>query len=312
MNALLKMHRGFLPGRHELAGLAAHAANMRIVFARLSHEYQVNDSVSRFFGRGLEFEELRAYQPGDDVRSIDWRATARTGRPHVKKYREERQQVLILMLEVRKSMLFGSGQTTKCAQAVRVAALLAYAMKHRHHRVGVLLWGDFGSLAIEPAAAADTLNRLLDALSGDSHSMNMLTGTITADAGASDLIRYTERMPRGRKLAFISDFMQWQADEWQLIGRLRQRHETCAVQITDPREETMPDVGLARMTDMSGDDMIVVDSGSQACRDAYAACWKLHLESLQQRLNEVAIPLRRISTRDGVAALTRHITDLAI
>jgi len=300
MKALLAMHRAFLPDRNELARLAKHAARMRMAFSRLSQEYQVNDSASRFFGRGLEFEELRAYQPGDDVRSIDWRATARTGRPHVKKYREERQQVLMLVLEVRESMLFGSGRTSKCAQAVRVAALLAYAMKHGHHRIGILLWGDFGSLAIPPSPAADSLNRLLDALSGG-----------LADTVAEvDWVRHLETMPRGRKLAFISDFMQWQPEAWHALDRLRQRHETCAVHISDPREETMPDIGLVRITDVGGEEMIVIDSSRQACREAYACCWQAHMQTLRQHFAEAATPLSCVSTRDGVSVLTQCISSL--
>ncbi len=300
MHSLLMMHREFLPGRNELATLAAHAARMNVAFARLSQEHQVNDSASRFFGRGLEFEELRAYQPGDDVRTIDWRATARTGRPHVKKYREDRQQVLMLALEVRESMLFGSGCTSKCAQAVRVAALLAYAMKHGNHRIGILLWGDFGTLILPPAAAAESLNRLLDALAGG-----------IANAGAdTDWARHLETMPRGRKLVLISDFIQWQASDWHLLGRLRQRHECCAVHISDPREQTMPDVGLARITDMAGAEMMVIDSSRQSCRDAYANCWQAHMETLRRHFAEAAMPLRCVSTGDAMSSLTQRISGL--
>jgi len=300
MNSLLLMHRDFLPDRNELAMLARHAACLRMSSGRMSHEHLANESASRFFGRGLEFEELRAYQPGDDIRTIDWRATARTGKPHVKKYREERQQVLILMLEVRDSMLFGTGNTSKCAQAIRVAALLAFAMSHGHNRAGALLWGDFGNLMIQPSPAANTMNRLLLALSGG----------LSSDAGERDWSRHLDMMPRGRKLVFISDFMHWHANDWHSIGGLRRRHEVCAVHIRDPREETMPDIGLARITDMRGKEITLVDTANKASRDIYAARWKAHMHELRQRFSESAVPVQCISTRDGIPRMASHISGL--
>jgi len=294
------MHRNFLPDRGELATLAMHASRLRMSFDQVSHEYLVNDSASRFFGRGLEFEELRTYQPGDDIRTIDWRATARTGKPHVKKYREEHQQVLMLMLEVRESMLFGTENTTKCAQAMRVAALLAFASRHGHARAGALLWGDFGGMAIPPSPPIDTLNRLLDALSGE----------LSSDTGELDWSRHLDAMPRGRKLVFISDFINWADNDWRLVGRLRRRHEVCAVHIRDPREEVMPDVGLARITDVRGEDLVLVDTSNKDSRDAYAACWKAHMDTLRQRFSDSFIPVRCVSTRDKMGGLANSMAGL--
>ncbi len=293
------MHRSFLPDRNELAVLAGQAARLRISSGQVSHESSTQDSASRFFGRGLEFEELRAYQPGDDIRTIDWRATARTGKPHVKKYREERQRVLMLMLEMRDSMLFGTEETTKCAQAVRIAALLAFAMHRGHDRTGALVWGDFGCLVIPPSTAGNTMNRLLDALSGK-----------LPDTGDADWNRHLDMMPRGRRLAFISDYMHWSADDWRLMGRIRRRHEVCAVHVRDPREETMPDIGLARITDVRGKDLVLVDTGNKVSRDAYAACWKAHMDMLKQQFSCIAVPVRYVSTKDTVSSLTSHMAGL--
>jgi len=300
MSSLLLMHRDFLPDRNDLATLARQAARLRMSTGQVSHESLTHDSASRFFGRGLEFEELRAYQPGDDIRSIDWRATARTGKPHVKKYREERQRVLMLMLEIRDSMLFGTGNTTKCAQAVRVAALLAFAMHHGHERTGALLWGDSACLVIPPSTADNTLNRLLDALSGK----------LPEHTGELDWVRRLDMMPRGRKLVFISDYMHWDADDWRLMGRIRERHEVCAVHVRDPREEAMPDIGLARITDVRGKDLVLVDTGNKASRDTYAACWKAHMDTLRQRFSDAAVPVRYVSTSDSTGSLTSHMAGL--
>ncbi len=300
MSSLLLMHRGFLPDQNELALLARHAMQLRTSARRFSHEQSINTAASRLFGRGLEFEELRAYQPGDDIRSIDWRATARTGKPHTKKYREDRQQVLILMLEVRNSMLFGSRQTSKCAQAVRVAALSAFAMQRAHARVGAMLWGDFGSLMIPPSAAGETMNRLLDVLSGRHE----------AGAGEMSRDRHLAMMPRGRRLIFISDFIQWQEAEWHLIERARGRHEAYAVHVRDPREEVMPDIGLARFTDIRGEDLMLVDTSRKAARDAYVSCWRAHMDMLRQRFADAAIPLRCVSTGDDMAHLASHMSGL--
>jgi len=300
MNSLLLMHRDFLPDRDELAMLARQASRLRMSTGQVSHESLSHDSASRFFGRGLEFEELRAYQFGDDIRTIDWRATARTGKPHVKKYREERQRVLMLMLEIRDSMLFGTGNTTKCAQAVRVAALLAFAMHHGHERTGALVWGDFGCLVIPPSTAGNILNRLLDALSGK----------LPGHAGELDWSRHLDMMPRGRKLVFISDYIHWSADDWRLMRRTRGRHEVCAVHIRDPREEVMPDIGLARITDVRGQDLVLLDTGNKASRDTYAARWKAHLDTLRQRFSDAAVPVRYISTKDNAGSLTRRMAGL--
>ncbi len=286
MGQYLDVHRNFLPDRAELSRLEAQAAHLRVAQHIRTAETLTNEYHSRFLGRGIDFEKVRAYASGDDVRSMDWRVTARTGKPHVKVYREERQRAMMLVIDAADTMLFGSQGTTKLAQAVRAAALFSFSVLQRRDRVGIILMGDFGGFEIAPCSPYEALWRLVELLSSDRDDIRPLSWGALLSA-----------MPRGRVVAFISDYLNWEDGDWQMLASATARHRVFAMQVFDPVERSLPDIGLARMAGFDGMPF-VIDTRRQRSREAYAARWEAHRAALMRRFSTAGVPWWSISTTD--------------
>lgn len=219
---------------------------------------------SAFKGQGIEFAEVRGYEPGDDVRTIDWNVTARAGRPFVKRFVEERQLTVILAVDLSASGLYGSGGKTKGRVAIETAAVLASAAARNNDRVGAILFDDDVRLFVPPAAGRPHLLRvlreLLDAVpSGGSAAM-------------PEALRTLDRVLHRRSIIFlVSDFEggEWAGDEpaWSApLRRLGRRHEVAALTIADPRELDLPRVGLIELRDPETGRRVTFDAGSRSAR----------------------------------------------
>ncbi len=227
----------------------------RLVDAGLGGEYH-----SVFRGRGMEFSEVREYVPGDDVRSIDWNVTARTGVPHVKKFVEERDLTVLLVLDVSASQAFGSRYMTKRDLMAELAGLLAFAAVRNNDRVGALLASDRLELFVPPRKGVD-------------HAMTILRDALTfAPAGrGTDLglaLRSAAGLLKQRAVVFVlSDFL---AAGWeQPLKVLRRRHDVVAIPLEDPVETGLPSSGLVRLRDAETGEVRVLDAGSPAVRAAW-------------------------------------------
>ncbi len=207
----------------------------RMVDAGLGGEYH-----SVFRGRGMEFSEVREYVPGDDVRSIDWNVTARTGVPHVKKYVEERDLTVLLILDVSGSQAFGSRYLTKRDLMGELSALLAFAAVKNNDRVGALLFTDRVERFVPPRKGFDhALTVVREALHGETKGK-------TTDLALG--LRKAAALLKQRSVVFvISDFLA--ADYEKPLGILRKRHDVVAIPLTDPGETELPAAGLVRLRD---------------------------------------------------------------
>lgn len=216
---------------------------------------------SVFRGSGLEFEEVREYQPGDEIRTIDWNVTARTGVPYVKKYREERELSVVLAVDVSSSSWFGSA-TSKRDLAASVAALLAVSAMHVNDRVALVLFADRIVDYHAPRRGHDHLVRLIRAVLFEQPGRSR-----TDIAGVADFLRAV--MKKRSVVFLISDFLDegWEAGV-RLLGR---KHDVIAVSTTDPREAALPSVGVVGLEDAESGATRVIDTGDRALRDAYAA-----------------------------------------
>ena len=220
---------------------------------------------SAFRGRGLEFAEVRPYQVGDDVRTIAWNVSARTGEPYVKLFDEEREQTLVLAVDVSGSEDFGSGVQAKRDLAAEVCAVLGFSALQSGDRVGLVLFTDAVERFVPPQKGKRHVLRVLRDLYAHAPQSR---GTDVA--GALD---HVLRVVRRRAIVVVvSDFMVSDPDALaRALRRTSRRHDLVAVRVVDPREEALPAVGLLRVADAETGVEAVVDTSSPAVRTAFAA-----------------------------------------
>ena len=240
---------------------------LQITSSRLATAIFAGEYRSAFRGRGIEFDEVREYEAGDDIRSIDWNVTARQGRPFIKRFVEERELTLLLLLDRSASMDFGTVRCTKLDTATEACALLAFAALRSHDRMALLTYGD-GELRYLPPGK------------GKRHALQLVRTSMTpADPGKhsanlAEALDYLLRVVRGRSLVCIfSDFIDPLPS--QSLAAIAARHDTVAVSVSDPIEHRLPAAGLLRLADIESGVFRLVDSGNQAVRDSYqrlAAC----------------------------------------
>lgn len=247
-----------------------------------------------FRGQGLEFAEVREYEPGDDVRSIDWNVTARTGRPFIKRFTEERQQTVVLAVDATASQRAGTRGKLKTALAAECAAVLSVAASRNGDRVALLLYGgDFGptgELFVPPGRGRRHTQRIIrDILAHRPKG----TGPGTADV-ASSLVRVLHR----RSVVFlISDFLDLatETSNDHSLRRLARDHELVAVRTQDTSERELPALGLVRFADPeSGSGRFAMLTGRRARR--YADCSRAGHESAARRLRRAGADLIELST----------------
>lgn len=216
---------------------------------------------SAFKGRGMSFSEVRVYQPGDDVRLIDWNVTARTGEPHVKIFEEERELSVMLLVDVSGSSFFGTTGQSKQEVLTEICAVLAFSAIANNDKVGVLLFSDQVELFIPPKKGRQHTLRIIREL------LNLNPISLGTDlAGA---LQYARNVLRKRSVCFIlSDFM---AEQYEAPLRIfAKRHDCVGLHCWDPRERQLPDVGLLRVADAEAGAMTWIDTGDPVFRRQYA------------------------------------------
>jgi len=216
---------------------------------------------SVFRGQGMEFAEVRAYEPGDDFRAIDWNVSARLASPYVKTFTEERELTLMLVVDQSGSTRFGE-PVTKGALAIEIGAVLALAAAHHNDRVGALLF-------------ADEVERVIPPAKGRRHALRVIRDLVAfapegrhTNLGAS--LSYASRLLRHRAIvAVLSDFL---AEGWEKpLRRLAARHEVVAIVIEDPRELELPESGWVELADAESGRRVLVDTGSRDVRERLRA-----------------------------------------
>jgi len=210
---------------------------------------------SRFRGRGMEFSEVRAYQPGDDVRAIDWRVTARTGRPHSKLFEEERERPVWLLVDLGASMRFGTRAAFKSVAAARAAALLAWEAHAEGERVGASVAAPGTTALLPPGRTRHQLLHLLDVLAAST--------AVAADAPSETLETQLQailpRLRAGSRVVLVSDFYGYGEALERILRGLAQRCDVTLVHVFDPIESTPPPAGRYRVSD--GREIRTVASG---------------------------------------------------
>jgi uncharacterized protein (DUF58 family) len=257
----------------------------RAVQTLLGGEYH-----SVFKGAGLSFEEVREYQPGDDVRSIDWNVTARMGSPFIKRFVEERELTVLLLTDVSGSQRFGTRKQTKRAVAAELAALIAFSAIANNDRVGLI-------------ACSDTVERFVPPSKGVKHVLRLLRDILFFEPEKKGTslkagLDYLNQVQRRRAIVFlISDF----ADEgfessFRLAGR---KHDLIAVRVTDPREHQLPNVGLLELRDAETDKHLLIDMRHHTVRRVFAERAGVRDEHIRKLTRSAKTDLIEVSTDGG-------------
>jgi uncharacterized protein (DUF58 family) len=217
---------------------------------------------SAFKGRGMEFAEVRLYQPGDDVRTIDWNVTARTGEAHVKRYAEERELTVMLLVDASASTVFGSIRQLKSALAAELAALFAFSAITNNDKVGLVIFTDRVELALPPRKGTRHVLRVIREVL----SLKPTGRGTDVPVALEHLANVTKR----RAVVFlVSDFL---TAGWLVALRIAaRRHDVIAVVLEDPRESELPAVGLVELEEAETGSRYVVDTGDRRLREAFAA-----------------------------------------
>jgi uncharacterized protein (DUF58 family) len=240
-----------------------------------------------FKGRGMEFAEVREYSPGDDVRTIDWNVTARMGAPYVKKFVEERDLTLLLLVDASGSQRFGSRYLLKRDYAAELAGVLAFSAVANHDRVGAVLFTDRVEAYVAPGRGQDHALRIVrDVLALEPVGR----GTDLAAA-----LRFAHRVLRRRSIvAVLSDF---QAEDYERpLGILRRRHDVIALQLWDPCERVLPEAGLVSFLDPETGERVVVDTSDGPTRQALSVAT---LEAAREAFRRTRVDALALSTAEA-------------
>lgn len=258
----------------------------------ISTSYLVNEAMageyaSAFKGRGMEFEEVREYHPGDDVRSIDWNVTARKGYPYVKEFREERELTIFLMVDMSGSGKFGSERKTKTDVMAEVAAILAYLASRNNDKVGMMLF-------------TEKVERFIPPKKGRGHVWRLIQEILTfepehkgTDLGVA--LEYAGHLLRKKTVLFlISDFLDDGFERPLVLAS--KRHDITALRITDPREEELVNAGLITIEDPETGEQMLIDSSHKATREYFKQEAQRFRKESSEKLRRCAIPEVDIST----------------
>lgn len=262
----------------------------------LQSHHLVNSALSGMYasvfrGHGLDFEEVREYREGDDIRSMEWNITARTGVPHLKVFREERERTVIICVDQGPHMNFGTRGTFKSIQAARAAALLGWAATTHHERVGSLLYGDgeAGLRYFQASRGRRALWRTLRALTAP-RAAQPAAGNVLADA----LARLARGVPTGSLVFVIGALDEDPAALERGIGGLRQRHEVVLLPVDDPADRDIPAMGRVVFAGPGGQ-LAEIQTDDAVARERYRLAWEARrsvLTGLARRLGAWMIPLR--------------------
>jgi uncharacterized protein (DUF58 family) len=249
--------------------------------------------VSRFKGRGMEFEEARIYQPGDDIRSIDWRVTARTGTTHTKVFREERERPVFISVDNRPAMHFATRGVFKSVLAAKLAGLLAWAAQHHGDRIGGQIFTGNVCRELKPKNGKHAVLQFLNAIVCESEQANKAVATITLEKVLARLMQHARP---GSLVYIVSDFRGINDQVETYLAKLAKHCEVVLIFVYDPLESHLPEKGRYRFTDDMRD--VVIDTGDQQRLLKYQQHFNERLQQLEQITKKLGLAFIQCSTTD--------------
>ena len=272
------------------AEILGRVRRMEVRTNRLVDDSLAGRYASVFKGRGMDFDRVRNYMPGDDVRTIDWNVTARTGEAHVKLFTEERELTILLMIDVSGSSDFGSVVDSKRELAAEAAGVLAASAIRNRDKVGLILFSDDVELYIPPGK-------------GRMHIMRLIRETLyfqpeQRGTNIAKALDFANQVIHRKSVVFlVSDFCLGSPFEERLnllrtkLQVTNRRHDVIAVTVTDPREESLPDVGRICIEDAESGEVVEIDTGNAKVRDAYQKQSRTRRELTTTRIRSLGVDL---------------------
>jgi len=263
-----------------------------IVTSRKVNDQLAGQYHSVFKGRGMSFDEVRPYQPGDEIRFIDWNVTARTNEAFVKRFVEERELTVMLIVDVSGSLRFGSRVQEKRAVAAELAALLAFSAVKNNDRVGLILF-------------SDEVEHIVTPKKGKKHALRLITDVLMYEArgrGTSidTALRYLSRISSRKTIAFVISDFQAPVDRFEQSLRIvARRHDLVPVVIRDRFERELPDLGLVLTEDLESGQEVWVDTGSRKVRERYAAAAAEAEAGVDDLFRRMRLDAIRVETGDA-------------
>ena len=266
--------------------------------SQLSGQYQ-----TRFRGRGMEFEEVRTYQPGDDIRAIDWRVTARTQVTHTKVFREERERPVIIAVDQTNSMFFASQGQFKSVQACRLASSLAWAALNNNDRVGGVVVGENDTADIRPKRSRHSVMQFIRSMATFNQQ---LPSTETQSESASRRLLYSLRniAKPGTAIFIISDFYEFDEHCQQQLFELNKHTDITLLSISDPLEQSFPRASQLAISD--GQSIATLNTGDKSVQQQHLNHYLKRRQALEQQHRSLGISLHDISTHTNIEDYLRE------
>ena len=268
----------------------------------LSNEIFAGKYHTAFRGRGMSFSEVREYRAGDDVRDIDWNVTARSSKPYIKVYEEERELTMMLLVDVSASRSFGSTSHPKKNVITEIAAVLAFSAAQNNDKVGCIFF-------------SDKIEKFIPPKKGKSHILMIIRELLqfkpeSNRTALSEAVRYLTNVNKKRCTTFIlSDFINARSDRALAEDALKiatGKHDLVGIRVWDPREAELPDVGIVELEDSETGRKVWVDTSSRRVREHYATSWQEREQQVEELLRRNRIDSVKISTdEDYVSSLIK-------
>lgn len=279
--------------------LLAEIRRIEIVTRRLVNQQMAGQYHSVFKGRGMSFDEVRQYEPGDDPRSIDWNVTARTGHPHVKTFVEERELTVLIAVDMSGSMAFGTARDEKRVVAARLAAMMAFSAIKNGDRVGLVAFTDTVEIYVPPKKGRKHVLRIIDEI--------LRFDPVGAGTNLKAALEFVGRVTRRKAVLFlISDFLDSGYD--RALHVTARRHDLIPLSVVDPAEQALPDLGLVCFEDAETGALMAMDTGSASVRAAFAATQANATKARDSDLKRYGVaPIEvRTDARDYAAPLVNY------
>ena len=273
----------------EIAEILRKVQRIQIAASRSVDDLMAGQYRSVFRGRGMEFDEVREYQPGDDIRTIDWNVTARAGAPFIKRFCEERELTILFLVDISASGIFGSGDQSKLEVMVEIAALLMFSALRNNDKVGLHLFAADVVACYPPRKSKGNVLRLLREI--------VAAEPVVGETNLPAALEYLNRVQKRRAVVFvISDF---QTDvSHKALSMTNGRHDLVAITVSDPREHELPDVGFIQLEDAETGEIVEVDTRNERVRQLLRQQSEYRTDTVTEALRRAGVDQLSVSTRE--------------